>query len=100
MQVPGLIDLLGRRNDVAGCNGQEEEFFVFNDDALGIFKLPAVFAGQSASEGELRGGLVDLKGHHPVEQNLLRSVHDGPPMVENVIYVLRRLALSFRWFYR
>ena len=61
VQVPGLIDLLGRRADMPGRHRQENEPFVFNDYALGIRGTPRVLARQSFREAQTARPTVDVK---------------------------------------
>ena len=54
MQVPGLIDLLGRRDGMPGRNSEEGEALVFADDALGVGGRPVIFPGKPGRERKRR----------------------------------------------
>jgi hypothetical protein len=52
VEVPRLVDRVGRGHDMAGGDRQEGEALVFPDDAAGVRLAPAVLAREPAHEGE------------------------------------------------
>ena len=76
MQVPSLVDLIGRGDRVAGPQGEEEKASVFFDDPSGESKVPTVFAGQSLSEAQRVADVIQFKGDQPFPKGIFVQSHD------------------------
>ena len=76
MQVPSLVDLIGRGDRVAGSQGEEEKASVFFDDPSGESEVPTVLAGQSLSEAQRVADVIQFKGDQPFPKGIFVQSHD------------------------
>ena len=67
MQVPNLVDHIGRGDGVASCEGKEEEAAVFANGQTGEGGGPAIFAGGFAQEDTVVWGGGEPCVDHPFE---------------------------------
>jgi hypothetical protein len=71
VQVPHLVDLVGRRDRVPGDHGEKDETLVFADHAFGMHVRPLVLPREPVGEREGAVTLVERKGLDAIEQVLM-----------------------------
>ena len=76
MQVPSLVDLIGRGDRVAGPQGEVEEASVFFDDPSGESEVPTVLTGQSFCERQRVADVIQFKGDQPFPKRIFVQSHD------------------------
>ena len=75
MQVPSLVDLIGRGDRVAGPQGEVEEATVFFDDPSGESEVPTVLAGQSFCERQRVADVIQFKSDQPFPKGIFVQSH-------------------------
>ncbi|NOS74901.1 MAG: hypothetical protein HOP36_10280 [Methyloglobulus sp.] len=61
MQMPGLIDLIGRDDFVSGNHCQQQKFAILIDYSAGIRCRPTVFPLQALGKGDFDIHFVEIK---------------------------------------
>ena len=74
MKVPGLVDIIGRGNDVIRHAAQEEKFAVLFANALGMLPDPHAVARKSGREGKGNIGLVEREWLQAVIERMIAVV--------------------------
>ncbi len=73
MEMPRLIDFIGRRDGMTSSRGEEKKAPVFCHDALGKGTRPAILFTQAPHKRPLRARWIDLHRFEPTEQCFLLS---------------------------